>query len=227
MKRLFLAALLASAFCGPVLAQDTVEQDRFYVEPSTIKINSWTHTGTIEVWLDNVTSNYNTYQMDLYLPDGFSIAKNSAGNFEVTPNNGTEDSNKTTNHTVTVVDRGTFYRMLAYSPTLTPVKTGAGVLFTVTIEAPESFSSETDAEGYLKNINIAEGSTSHYFDDISFPITLEVVTGIDASELDCVDGPKDVYNLQGVCLKRKATKEEINSLSPGIYIIGDRKVVVK
>ena len=37
----------------------------------------------------------------------------------------------------------------------------------------------------------------------------------------------DVYNLQGVKLFDKASKNELNSLIPGIYIIGNKKVVIK
>lgn len=37
----------------------------------------------------------------------------------------------------------------------------------------------------------------------------------------------DVYNLQGVKIKTRATKDEIGSLRPGVYIIGGRKVAVR
>ena len=37
----------------------------------------------------------------------------------------------------------------------------------------------------------------------------------------------DIFNLQGVCLKRNATKEDIESLKPGLYIIGGNKVLIK
>lgn len=38
---------------------------------------------------------------------------------------------------------------------------------------------------------------------------------------------KDVYNLQGVKVLSKATKEEIRQLRPGIYVIGNKKVLIK
>lgn len=39
--------------------------------------------------------------------------------------------------------------------------------------------------------------------------------------------PNDVYNLQGVCLKRNATLDDVDALAPGLYIIGGKKVLVK
>lgn len=39
--------------------------------------------------------------------------------------------------------------------------------------------------------------------------------------------PNDIYNLQGICLKRNASQEDVDALAPGLYIIGGRKVLVK
>lgn len=39
--------------------------------------------------------------------------------------------------------------------------------------------------------------------------------------------PNDVYNMQGVCVKRNATQEDIDSLAPGLYIIGGKKVMIR
>lgn len=36
-----------------------------------------------------------------------------------------------------------------------------------------------------------------------------------------------LYNLQGVCLKRNATQDDVDALAPGLYIIGGKKVLVK
>lgn len=37
----------------------------------------------------------------------------------------------------------------------------------------------------------------------------------------------DIYNLQGICLKRNATEEDVKALHPGVYIINGKKVLVK
>ncbi len=59
-----------------------------------------------------------------------------------------------------------------------------------------------------------------------------IPTGIEGIE-DDINGlskafrSRDIFNLQGVCLKRNATDDDINSLTPGLYIIAGKKVVVK
>ena len=42
-----------------------------------------------------------------------------------------------------------------------------------------------------------------------------------------VERAKDIFTLQGVCLKRNATKDDIDALAPGIYIIAGKKIIVK
>ena len=39
--------------------------------------------------------------------------------------------------------------------------------------------------------------------------------------------PNDIYNLQGICLKRNASQEDVDALAPGLYIIGGKKMLVK
>ena len=42
-----------------------------------------------------------------------------------------------------------------------------------------------------------------------------------------VERANDIFTLEGVCLKRNATKEDIDALAPGIYIVAGKKMVVK
>jgi len=57
-----------------------------------------------------------------------------------------------------------------------------------------------------------------------------IVTGIDSisgdSNADIVR-PNDIYNLQGIMIKRNATQADIDNLAPGLYIIAGKKVLVK
>lgn len=39
--------------------------------------------------------------------------------------------------------------------------------------------------------------------------------------------PNHIFNLQGVCLKQNATEDDIRSLSPGLYIIGGKKIFIR
>lgn len=36
----------------------------------------------------------------------------------------------------------------------------------------------------------------------------------------------DIYNLQGICIRRNATQADIDALPAGIYIVNGRKVIV-
>ena len=42
-----------------------------------------------------------------------------------------------------------------------------------------------------------------------------------------VERANDIFTLEGVCLKRDASKEDIDALAPGIYIVAGKKMVVK
>ena len=67
----------------------------------------------------------------------------------------------------------------------------------------------------------------------SATVTAEGTLGIDGVIFDSNDGaadaarPNDIYNLQGVCLKRNASQADIDALAPGFYIVGGKKVLVK
>ena len=36
----------------------------------------------------------------------------------------------------------------------------------------------------------------------------------------------DIFNIQGICLKRNATKDVVGSLPPGLYIVNGQKVYI-
>ncbi len=67
----------------------------------------------------------------------------------------------------------------------------------------------------------------------SATVTAEGTLGIDGVIFDSNDGaadsvrPNDIYNLQGVCLKRNASQADVDALAPGFYIVGGKKVLVK
>ncbi len=56
------------------------------------------------------------------------------------------------------------------------------------------------------------------------------VLGIDDVKADMkasTERPNDIYNLQGICLKRNATDDDVKALTPGLYIVGGKKLLVK
>ena len=58
-------------------------------------------------------------------------------------------------------------------------------------------------------------------------IDVVVVDGNDSNADDGLNATNDIYNLQGVMIKANASKKDIDSLEPGFYIIGGKKVIVK
>lgn len=234
MKRLIIFSILALAFGGQLMAQDSREKDSYdednnlYVMPNTVYIDSNTLQGSMEVWLDNVTPNFNTYMMDIYLPEGFSIPKKEdSDEFDIRIN-----TDKTPAHTVRISQGSTgAYRIIGFSLMGTPIVTGDGLLFTVTIQAPDSFDIDFGGvDGSIENINIAAGTSgepAHYFPDVTFPIEYSTETGVDTLEQDLTIYPVDIFTLQGVCIKTKASQSDIDALSQGVYIIGGKKVIIK
>lgn len=225
---------MAAVFSGQLMAQDSQEKDSYgednylYVNPSTVFINSKTRHGTLNVWLDNITDDFNSYMMDIDLPEGFSIPKKeNSDDFDIQIN-----TEKTPTHTVRMSQGSTgAYRIIGFSLTGTPIATGDGLLLTVTIQAPNTFdAASTDVEGSIKNINIAAGTSgepAHYFPDVTFPIEYNTETSVEKIEQSLPNLPADIFNLQGVCIKNNAMQSDIDALAPGIYIIGGKKVIVK
>lgn len=52
-------------------------------------------------------------------------------------------------------------------------------------------------------------------------------SGVEDINPDNISFNADIYNLQGICLKHNATADDIKALAPGLYIIGDKKVLIK
>ncbi|MDE6653596.1 MAG: leucine-rich repeat domain-containing protein, partial [Muribaculaceae bacterium] len=55
----------------------------------------------------------------------------------------------------------------------------------------------------------------------------EWVTGISDIEADTDRTPQDIYNMQGICIRRDASQADIDALPAGLYIIGGKKVHIK
>ncbi len=74
------------------------------------------------------------------------------------------------------------------------------------------------AETLYANAPVAEFSVQDY------------AAGVDEIGIDTIaqpERPNDIYNMQGMCIKRNASQEDVKSLAPGLYIIAGKKVLVK
>lgn len=162
---------------------DSNGQSNHFYTSDYISIDPSTGLGTLELWLDNTTAIFNSYQLDLYLDEGFEISKTARGAYEVKANNGDEDTSKTVDHVVSVSPLSGFYRIVSYSPTMQYIFPGDDILLTVTVKAPENYNYNNVAFARIKNITFAAGSEGHAFQDIEVemedPIPLILASGDD------------------------------------------------
>lgn len=95
-----------------------------------------------------------------------------------------------------------------------------------------------DNDGVVTIHNMVKGTaeiTAHtLYDDVVASVTVTSdgwssadTIGFDKDGSAGVDRPNDVYNMQGILLKRDASQDAIDALTPGFYIIGGKKVLVK
>ncbi len=66
--------------------------------------------------------------------------------------------------------------------------------------------------------------------DTLFAPDYENIASIEEVEYNSFDKANcfnDIFTLQGVCVKRNATQEDVKALAPGLYIIAGKKVLVK
>lgn len=71
---------------------------------------------------------------------------------------------------------------------------------------------------------VSRADNSAYWRSRSNTVSTDIA-GID-DIMDDDDKPVDIYTTSGICLKRDATRQDIENLAPGIYIIGGQKVAV-
>lgn len=82
---------------------------------------------------------------------------------------------------------------------------------------PSPFSVETG-----KVYTITVDPSQHY----TFA-TISGLSGVENVAVGPVGTENDIYNMQGVLLKQNASQEDIDALTPGVYIIGGKKQLVR
>ena len=78
-------------------------------------------------------------------------------------------------------------------------------------------------------LNDAKEVVNEYtpFYNAGLPDDVDFTTGVDSINGSSEPILKDVFNLQGIRVIEKASQDEINKLPAGMYIIGNRKIVVR
>lgn len=200
-----------------------------YVEPDEYTFGE---NNTVEVFvcLDNETDDFNSFEMNIHLPDGFSIPQDKYG-FYIETNAGR--GKKTFDHGITMAYRDTngdgvfFYRLVGTSLSSTPIETGDDWLFKFTVQAPDnidnlravSFPATIDKIGFAAKSNIV---SLHEMPDINFSLVNQnQSTGVDNVKVDGVEVLDGVYDLYG----RRYDNAE--NLTPGVYVVNGVKQLIK
>ena len=211
MKKILTEILAAAAMlCSePTMANDP--KDYMYI-PEDIILNE-EGQASVYVWLKTNVVEYNTIIMNFYLPEGFSILKNSRNKYIF---NWNTEEYVAPSHNITYADHDRYIRILGTSVKNEYLLPGNHWLFNFTIQAPEWFNS--DAIASFRDIEFSEGTVrNHYFDDVDFVIRRANV-GLKDVSVD-YDDNDEIYNLQGIRVQAP--------LSPGFYIINGEKRFVK
>jgi hypothetical protein len=168
---------------------------------------------TVSLNLTNSVDNICAFQCEVVFPKGMSIALNKKSKPDVKLNEDRIDD-----HTLTVsqLESGA-YKFLCYSNTNAPFYENSGEIVSIVVEADASYSGAS-LTGTVQNQVITDDQANQYTPaDASF-------TGIKQMELSN-DKPATIYDLKGNVVRKNATTT--NGLRSGVYIINNKKVIVK
>lgn len=177
---------------------------------------------TIDIELVNPDHEFTAFQFDLTLPAGITIPTTLNEDEEVVLD-AELTSRKKSDHSLVVEKVGEgVYRFLASSMTNKTFKNSSGAIVTVKIQA----ASTMDAGSLNGKLSAAACTTPSEvqvnMDDVTF--TISATTGINEIEVSN-DKPATIYDLKGNTIRKNATSTE--GLSKGVYIIDNKKVIVK
>lgn len=168
---------------------------------------------TVSLNLTNSVDDICAFQCEVVFPKGMSIALNKKSKPDVKLNEDRIDD-----HTLTVsqLESGA-YKFLCYSNTNAPFYENSGEIVSIVVEADASYSGAS-LTGTVQNQVITDVEANQYSPaDATF-------TGIKQMELSN-DKPATIYDLKGNIVRKNATTT--NGLRSGVYIINNKKVLVK
>ncbi len=208
-KLLFIGVLLAMA-CG-MQAQEAVKVSDFDLKPGETK--------TIEIELVN-TNAYINAQFVITLPEGVTIPKvlndddEEVLDIQLT-------SRKKSDHTVTSSDKGSgSYGVVIVSISNKTFRGNDGALVTFAVKAADNLA-EGELTGKISDILFAGDGVESDIADVEFKINKKS----DGINEISAEKPATVYDLKGNQVRKNATSVE--GLSKGVYIINNKKVIVK
>lgn len=163
------------------------------------------------------------FQTDITLPADLAIAEKE-GKLDVTLGAG-----KTDTHIVAAskVSGDNTYRIIVYSTKNEPFTTGTNLLNVNLVANPISRSADSESGIKIGNTIVAlTGDQSVSPEEVTIPVNVnDPTTGVEIQTPETLGENTDIYNLQGICIRRNASADEIRALPRGVYIVGDKKVI--
>lgn len=207
---------------SPAAAQTDKRPDYIYVPEVIVGDDG---KATVEVWLNTYVQQYNSFAMNVYLPEGFEIDKDRRGNYAFKPN--TADD-VLYDHAFSSLAKDGYVRLVAVSTTLSYILPGNNMIFSFGITGPANY--DKWGTGWIRKPQFAEDiddtAIDHNLADTSFAVHPLGMTGVeDVASADA--GTVTVYNLQGIVLLRDADPSAVRTLPPGLYIVNGRKTFVR
>jgi len=172
-------------------------------------------TKAISLNMTNSVDNICAFQCEVVFPKGMSIALTKKGKPDVKLN---EDRMEDHSLTVEPIEgkEGT-YKFICFSLTNAPFYENSGEIVSIKVAADESYTGAT-LTGTVQNQVLTDTDANGYSPaDATF-------TGIKQMELSN-DKPATIYDLKGNIVRKNATTT--NGLRSGVYIINNKKVIVK
>ena len=210
-KLMFMGILLAIA--GSMHAGDNLKIADFEIEGGEEK--------AIEIELNNADNEITGVQCDLILPEGLSLATFLNDDEEEVLGELTSRKRGDLSLTVQKVEEGK-YRFLVFSMSNKTFKGTSGGIIKIVAKASSTISSGS-LTGKITAIVLTPPSGDGFSpDDVTFNIT--ATTAINQIELSN-DKPATIYDLKGNVVRKNATTT--NGLRSGVYIINNKKVLVK
>lgn len=105
----------------------------------------------------------------------------------------------------------------------------AGVTFTAELQPQETYTLIVpEAMFYNATYASSEGTLGMANPQLTYSfVPGDISTGVESVAADSVNARNTVYTAQGIRLYDNATEDQIRNLSPGIYILNGKKIIVK
>jgi len=209
-KLMFIGVLLAMA--SGMYADNVLKASNIEVKPGG--------EGTIEIEMVN-TDEISGFEFLLTLPTGLKVATfEEDGDTYLDVELSRGDTGRKGPHSLEIAEQSTpgTYKMLSFS-TQNKIYSGhEGTIVTVKVVATSDFAGGT---GKISGIVLSTAAADQFYPaDVEF--TISSTSGI--NEISA-EKPATVYDLKGNQIRKNATSVE--GLAKGVYIINNKKVIVK